>query len=161
MGRIKGNKNTDPLDVRFWRSVDVQPDGCWNWTGCTTRFGHGQFAPSRYYKIRAHRYSWELVNGPIPEGLDCCHHCDNPRCVRPDHLFLGTRTDNMRDAARKKRTQRREGHWSAKLNQQAADEIRAIRASTGLSYLKIGARFGVSGATARLVCLRAEWGGWA
>lgn len=161
MPRRVGNKLTDPPDVKFWRAVDVQPDGCWNWLGGTTRFGHGSFGPRYGYKIRAHRYSWELVNGPIPAGLDCCHHCDNPRCVRPDHLFIGTRTDNMRDAAAKKRTMRREGHIFAKINQEIADDIRALKATSGRSNLAIGMHFNVSAATVSRVVNRVRFGGWA
>jgi hypothetical protein len=163
MGRIRGNKNGDSVDVKFWRSVDWLSggvDGCWNWTACTTVFGHGVFAPFQHFKVRAHRYVWELINGPIPAGLDCCHHCDNPRCVRPDHLFIGTRTDNMRDAAQKKRTMRREGHVFAKLTQEKADEIRELRKS-GVSFANISRTYGVSWSTVRRVVNRVPFGGWA
>ena len=70
--------------------------GCWPWLGCLTGGGYGQIRNSGRYQ-QAHRAAWELKYGPIPEGLVVCHRCDNPRCVRPDHLFLGTATDNMRD----------------------------------------------------------------
>lgn len=88
--------------ARFWANVR-KGARCWEWTG--SRIGknqYGQFttADGQY----AHRFSWALANGrPVPSGLSVLHHCDNPICVRPDHLFVGTHTDNMRDAARKGR----------------------------------------------------------
>lgn len=93
-----------PLEVRFWRRVDRAggPDACWLWLGPKTPRGYG--ATSRLNKsVRAHRLSWELTNGPIPDGLIVCHRCDNPSCVRPSHLFLGTHADNMQDCSAKGR----------------------------------------------------------
>jgi len=91
------------LETRFWQLVEMIPfHTCWEWIGAQTRFGYGQFRSNGIVR-GAHRVSWEIHNGPIPGGLWVLHHCDNPSCVRPDHLFIGTRTDNMRDAFRKGR----------------------------------------------------------
>lgn len=90
-----------PLEDRFWVKVR-KSDGCWEWTAASKQGGYGKIAVGRRLML-AHRVSWELANGPIPDGLLVCHTCDNPPCVRPDHLFLGTQTDNMRDAVRKNR----------------------------------------------------------
>jgi hypothetical protein len=91
---------------RLWRRVD-KSDGCWLWTGAVESWGYGYMNNRRSERpprrVRVHRLSWELANGPIPEGLWVLHTCDTPACVRPDHLFLGTVTDNNRDAARKGR----------------------------------------------------------
>jgi hypothetical protein len=85
---------------RFWAKVH-RSDGCWEWTGKRAN-GYGRFVtPPGRRMWGAHRFSWIVANGPIPDGLWVLHHCDNKPCVRPDHLFLGTHTDNMRDAWRK------------------------------------------------------------
>ena len=89
-----------PVETRFWNRV-VKGPACWTWTGSTDgRYGEVWF---RGRKQKAHRIAWELEAGPIPDGLDVCHTCDNPSCVRPGHLFLGTARDNARDAQRKGR----------------------------------------------------------
>lgn len=93
----------EPLVVRFWRAV-IKTDDCWLWTACRQNFG-GKIRRPGYGKIGegscvlyAHRVSWELHYGLIPEGKDVLHKCDNPGCVRPDHLFLGDQASNMLDA---------------------------------------------------------------
>ena len=91
-----------PAVERFWRHVDTSGD-CWNWTGAIAS-GYGTFGlypPKRM--IGAHRMSWEIENGPVPDGLHVLHHCDNKICVKPAHLFVGTRQDNMDDAKSKGR----------------------------------------------------------
>lgn len=101
-----------PSEDRFWAKVDKSGD-CWVWTASVfrERLGYGKFQTgSNRGESRvayAHRVSWELHFGPIPNGLFVCHHCDNPPCVRPDHLFLGTAADNVRDMDRKGRDR----HW--------------------------------------------------
>lgn len=118
---------------RFWSKVD-KTDGCWGWAGGKNAQGYGQF----YFRdswVLAHRASWMIANGPIPKGMFVCHHCDNPQCVRPDHLFAGTNLDNVRDSVRKGRHifagrhgSRGESNNAARLTEQIVREIRAAHA---------------------------------
>jgi len=88
--------------ARFWAKVE-KTEGCWLWRGAARR-GYGAFSPQHGTTRPAHRVAWELANSaPIPDGLCVLHRCDNPPCVRPDHLFLGTKKDNAQDAIRKGR----------------------------------------------------------
>lgn len=90
-----------PLAVRFWEKVN-KTETCWLWTATHNGRGYGTIlAAAGEEKILAHRASRELHYGPIPEGLVVCHHCDVRRCVRPDHLFLGTYKDNTQDMVQK------------------------------------------------------------
>lgn len=91
-----------PTIPRFWAQVQ-KTETCWLWKGFPTganKYGDFQVDGVRY---RAHRYSYEMAKGPIPDGMKVLHRCDNPICVNPDHLFLGTQGDNMRDMTRKGR----------------------------------------------------------
>jgi len=92
---------------RFWSKVE-KTEGCWEWTASKV-VGYGQISAGRrgLQPLKAHRVSYEIVNGRIPSGLFCCHKCDNPACVNPDHLFLGTQKDNLDDMYAKGRDKTR------------------------------------------------------
>ena len=95
-------------------------DTCWNWTAGLDNAGYGQFSVGRK-GYRTHRFSWLMHKGKIPKGLNVNHHCDNPMCVNPDHLFLGTQAKNMKDKTNKGRAQSETRCYNCKLtNEQVA-----------------------------------------
>lgn len=134
---------------RFWARVDKTPDGCWLWMGARGPLGYGAFWDGKKV-LRAHRYAWAVTNGEIPEGLFACHKCDNPPCVNPDHLFLGTRTENQRDMAVKERTN------TTKLTE---SEVRAMRRAyrLGISQDVLAHVFGVDQTNVSQVVRRQSW----
>lgn len=116
---------------RLESKFQVTP-GCWNWTGRLGHYGYAHLSVNGDGQ-RAHRLSYELYVGSIPEGMLVCHRCDNRKCVNPDHLFLGTNADNMRDMAAK---------WRCR-SKLTAEQVRQIRAD-GRILKEIAKDFGVS-----------------
>lgn len=136
-----------PLADRFWSKVNVTSQ-CWLWQASITGGGYGQIGLGKRGSGRgdAHRVSWLLCNGPIPDDKQVLHHCDNKLCVNPDHLYLGTRIDNMRDAL--ERGQKLIGSQCsfAKLNREQVLDIRKQRAD-GVTQQKLADLYGVSRGT--------------
>ena len=148
-----------PAADRFWAMVLMIPfHDCWEWIGPVSQNGYGNFSRGRKREgcVRAHRFSWELHNGLIPDGMMVCHRCDNPTCVRPDHLFLGTIAENNRDCARKGRTYTGPRPWHAKLTIAEVKEIRLLHAS-GQSMCSIGRQYGVTRGNIRAIIHRRTW----
>lgn len=87
---------------RFWRKVNKQ-ESCWLWTGTSLSKGYGLVRNECGKNQGSHRFSWRIHFGEIPDGLSVLHKCDNPLCVNPDHLFLGTQQENLRDMVNKNR----------------------------------------------------------
>ena len=149
----------------FWRYVD-KTDGCWLWMGSRDKDGYGLFCAD-YQRTPAHRVAWELINGAIPNGMFVCHNCpggDNPSCVRPDHLFLGTNTDNLRDMAKKGRhwAQRyiqEGGKWPppVKLNAVIVGELRERYAAGGVTIAALAQEYDIGQSTASQVISGKTW----
>ena len=94
---------TQSLIKRFWEKVDKSGD-CWTWKASKNKQGYGRFGIGAGKAVNASRVSWSIIKGSIPEGMFICHKCDSPSCVNPDHLFLGSRQDNIDDMMIKKRS---------------------------------------------------------
>ena len=153
---------------RFWSKVTVG-DGCWLWTGATNHAGYGLFHLNGRAML-AHRVSYALADGAMP-AVCVLHRCDTPACIRPDHLFLGTRADNNRDRDQKGRTadgnktglrvnpidRAREHNGRAKLCQGSVRQIRAAYAAGTASQRALASRFGVSRTAIRLVLGGKTW----
>lgn len=144
--------------ARFWSKVDEGSD-CWEWKAYTNRAGYGQFTVSKGVFTTAHRVAWALANkAAIPPGAHICHHCDNPPCVRPDHLFLGDASINLLDCVAKGRKNPSHGseNRSAKLTEQDVRAIRSVPQYFGI-YNDLARTYGVSNTAIRCVRRNTTW----
>jgi hypothetical protein len=149
-----------PSDVeRFWSKVD-KSDACWVWTGMRNDSGYGLFILKGRY-LRAHRIAFQLTSGNVPQGICVCHHCDNPPCVRPDHLFLGTVADNNADMVAKGRNRNKvhlgEQNGQSKLTSKQVDEIRFRYAAGGITQRELARQYGVSNSLIGHIVTRRFW----
>jgi hypothetical protein len=150
---------------RFWSKVEPA-SGCWNWVGPSKGGGYGQFSYQvgwgRTRQVTAHRFAWEMAYGPIPDGLLVCHACDNRKCVRLTHLWLGTDLDNARDKMDKGRDNLASRKWSSqprtgvKISFDDAEAIR-FRASRGESKQVLASEYGVSHSLVSLIVHGKRW----
>jgi hypothetical protein len=178
-GHATSQRASADLAARFWSRVN-KTDTCWLWTGYVQAYGYGTLIIDKRMQM-AHRVSYEMAYGPILPGLFCLHHCDTPACVRPDHLFLGTQGDNMRDMVSKnrhfavthperqargdqsgprlhpERMARGEQHVRAKLTEAQVREIRQLHATGQWSYGRLCIHFGVHKTTIALIIQRKNW----
>lgn len=118
---------TDKDEVRFWMKVKSSKDGCWEWTAAKIRQGYGRFhikICGKFKTVHASHISWVLHYGAVPSDRFVCHHCDNPSCIRPDHLFLGDHNDNMKDRNKKGRAACGSRHGKSVLTEDAVVDIR-------------------------------------
>lgn len=135
-------------------------DGCWEWDGWLSPSGYGMIF-HRGHHIGAHRVAYELHYGVAPGDLQVCHHCDNPPCVRPDHLFLGTQKDNVHDMMRKGR--RVQGdvcgskNGNATLTESQVAEIRRRYAAGGVRQVDLAAEYGVPQTSISSIVRRKQW----
>jgi hypothetical protein len=148
-----------PFDDLFWSKVDRRgPEDCWPWTAGRGSLGYGLFSlkPRHMRRQRAHRVAYELTHGPIPDGLHVCHRCDNPPCVNPAHLFLGTGADNVSDMVSKDRHQHGATNGQAKLTE---DSVRTMRAlwSEGVTYAALAERFSIAEKSVWAIVKRRNW----
>lgn len=126
---IRGHSRSGDAEGRFWRYVDKSAgaDACWEWTGTLSTSGYGRFSPGHSAATQAHRFSYCLANGTSLRDIAAyviCHRCDNPPCVNPAHLFIGTHADNVNDKVAKGRQPRGDGH---SLTRVSDHDIAAIR----------------------------------
>jgi hypothetical protein len=140
---------------RFWCNVEKIDDGCWEWTGPKDKKGYGKFAMTRnkeHFTFRAHRMAFFLKEGYLPEypKLCLCHTCDNRKCVRPDHLFIGTPLDNVQDMIAK-------GRSTTKLNKRIVMEILDLYASGRFLQRELYALYNVSDATMSKILSGKTW----
>lgn len=163
VGYVRGNVAWLTETQRFWAKVDRSGD-CWVWKGLLDEHGYGMFTHTR-----THRVAWELEKGPIPVGMLVCHHCDNPPCVRPSHLFLGTQKNNMQDMHAKERAGKRVR--GAKLRAEQVREIRSryaavepaarrsrVRGRTPVVTTKsLAAEYGISSMMISDIVTRKNW----
>jgi hypothetical protein len=153
-----------PLADRFWPKVRIGPD-CWEWTGAIKDNGYGTITVGgrSLGHVYAHRASWEMAFGAIPAGMDICHRCDNRRCVRPDHLFVGTTSGQPRRHADEgpserpgARVRRGDRNGRARLTWEQVREIRR-RWAAGEQQIVLAREFGLGSTTVGHIVHGRHW----
>lgn len=136
----------ESLRSRFLGKYSIDRDsGCWNWKASLAGKGYGQLkATGGHGQLYAHRVSYQIHFGDIPEGKSVLHRCDNPKCVNPDHLFIGTKKDNAQDMKSKGRHLYGERNGSAILSSKDVLSIKKLLSEKVLSQSRIGELFGIS-----------------
>jgi hypothetical protein len=152
--------NLLPEVDRFWGRVE-KADGCWLWNGSIHRSGYGLFAPRHHVQEWAHRYAYKITHGEIAPGLFVCHACDNPRCVRPEHLWLGSHQQNVTDMVQKGRAKDWSGLPSRKKGRITPEIVREMRRrweEERTPFHKLGEEYGISRTQASNIVHGRSWG---
>ncbi len=152
-------QSREEFEHTFWSKVIAGKNNCIIWIGPKQK-GYGAVRnPISKRQEGSHRVAFWLHTGIDPAGLDVCHTCDNPPCVNPNHLFLGTEKDNMADCAKKGRTVRGERHSASKLTPELVLEIRSLYKfrSKGFGYTSLAIKFGISQRSVRSILHRKSW----
>lgn len=152
-------KFSKTLKQRFFEKVSVKSKSeCWPWVANTSPKGYGMIGSGKT-KVGAHRVSWEIHKGSIPDGLQVLHKCDNPPCVNPRHLFLGTHGDNMRDMVEKHRNKDVKGEKNpmSKLNGCEVLKIRRRRKKFGETLRSLATDFGISKSNVSFIVRNESW----
>lgn len=143
--------------------IHIEKNGCWNWTASKNKQGYGNIGigsrkDGSRKTAKAHRVAFYIFNNVDPDGFDVCHKCDNPSCINPEHLFLGTEKDNMQDMYKKGRQPRipSHKHGSAKLTIEQVLEAKRLR-KQGVSYYSMAKNLGVYRETIRAAVVGKTW----
>jgi hypothetical protein len=155
-GDTSVNKNVRPSLVDRLLAKTNKTADCWIWLGAKDKYGYGRIGHNGR-SILAHRAAYLVATGGLPDDLKVCHRCDNPSCVRPDHLFLGTQPDNVADMMQKGRVAKGERGGQAKLMEVEVLSIKRL-ASKGITHLAIAERHGVSRALVSMIVSGKRWG---
>jgi len=142
--------------IRVWRHVS-KTAGCWLWTGGVTRHGYGRFYPSHGRYVLAHRYVWTLTRGALTPAECLLHRCDVPACVNPDHLFVGTKTDNAADRDAKQRQARGERVNNAKLTAATVAHIRSEYTGKYGQRVALMRRYSIGSSAFHSIITRQTW----
>lgn len=148
-----------PFRERLLAKITMKMEGCWLWTGATHAFGYGVICV-RHGKgnMVAHRAMWIEHNGPIPDGLQVLHKCDNPPCCNPDHLFLGTKKDNMQDMISKGRQKHDKGEKASKARLTERDVVDLRRlALGGIARKELERIYGLTKSGVAAIIRRRAW----
>lgn len=141
-----------PIESFNQKYIPEPYSGCWLWTGGLTTGGYGKIKTGKF-RMDAHRAAYILFNGEITDGLFVLHRCDTPSCVNPDHLFLGTNTDNMHDARKKGRSAMQERHGMARLTWNDVEKIR----KSNEPQSRLASRYGISQGHVSIIKSRKCW----